>query len=407
MKRYLLCAFALFAICSTTFGEDSFPIQQISLPTNVDADLAVGFSFDDSKQYTSYSFKIELPDGLEFVAGSEEGEAKYTLGNCYTSSPNITANLKDKKTVIVGCMGTTAFNSNTGVLLTLQIKLSANSTLEAGDNVSGSLSEAKIVTTTLEEISISGTTSFGITIANPIPITVLDEISTTDPESATNAKVLVKRKIKANTWSTICLPFAMSEDQVKSAFGDGVQLGNFISCSPVYSGSDITSIILGFEKVSVIKKNNPYIIKVSEAIDEFSVDRVDIDPETEPYVEIGGRRDKSYFNGTYKTIKVPEDNLFLSGGLLYYAKKDQITMKGFRGYFELFYELSDPGNAGSRAMISFDDGDGTTKIESAEFLRTTTGKVYSISGRYIGENVEMKSLPKGIYIVDGVKIVNK
>ena len=40
-------------------------------------------------------------------------------------------------------------------------------------------------------------------------------------------------------------------------------------------------------------------------------------------------------------------------------------------------------------------------------LTAKTGKVYSVSGQYMGENVDLKSLPKGIYIVDGNKVVNK
>ena len=40
---------------------------------------------------------------------------------------------------------------------------------------------------------------------------VLDELSTTAPEKATGVNVTVKRTINANEWSTICLPFDMSE----------------------------------------------------------------------------------------------------------------------------------------------------------------------------------------------------
>ena len=35
------------------------------------------------------------------------------------------------------------------------------------------------------------------------------------------------------------------------------------------------------------------------------------------------------------------------------------------------------------------------------------GKVYTVSGQYVGENIDIKRLPKGVYIVDGVKVVNE
>lgn len=47
------------------------------------------------------------------------------------------------------------------------------------------------------------------------------------PEAAEGVNVRVKRTIKANEWSTLVLPFAMTAEQVKSAFGNDVQLADF------------------------------------------------------------------------------------------------------------------------------------------------------------------------------------
>jgi hypothetical protein len=44
-------------------------------------------------------------------------------------------------------------------------------------------------------------------------------------------RLRVIRSIKAGDWSTICLPFAMSEAQCQAAFGDDVELANFSSWS--------------------------------------------------------------------------------------------------------------------------------------------------------------------------------
>ena len=59
---------------------------------------------------------------------------------------------------------------------------------------------------------------------------VLDENSTIVPSNATGVNARVLRTINAGNWSTICLPFAMDEAQVKAAFGDEVELGNFTGC---------------------------------------------------------------------------------------------------------------------------------------------------------------------------------
>ena len=49
---------------------------------------------------------------------------------------------------------------------------------------------------------------------------VLDENSTTAPEAAEGVNARVLRTISADIWNTICLPFAMTAEQVKAAFGD-------------------------------------------------------------------------------------------------------------------------------------------------------------------------------------------
>ena len=409
MKKIVLCMFALLAICSTAYGDNSITIQAISLPQNAEADLVVGFSFDDQKQFTSYSFKIQLPEGVEFVADGED--AAYELGDCYDAkkAPTISPNLLSNNLVSVGGMSSVAFTKSSGVLLTLKIKLTSTSTLGVGTTVQGTLSDAIIVTTGLAKVSVDGS-SFNITIAEPADFrTVLDETSTTAPEAATNVDVRVKRTIKANTWSTICLPFAMTETQVTSAFGNGVVLGDFTAWSSEEDDEEnITSISIEFTEVKAIVANHPYIIKVSEALSDFTVDGVSIEPEGEPSVQVGKKKaERGYFTGTYVAdTTVPQFNLFLSGGKFYYSS-GKTKMKGYRGYFELADVLTEvEENAGARAFISFNAGDGTTKILNADFLRTKTGKVFSVTGRYMGENVDMKSLPKGIYIVDGVKIIN-
>ncbi len=140
--------------------------------------------------------------------------------------------------------------------------------------------------------------SFGIHITEFR--TILDENSTTMPVTEAAANVRVKRTIKANEWSTICLPFAMTEAQVKAAFGDDVELADFASWTPEEDDEGaIVSITVGFTDVTEIEANHPYIIKVSSAISEFTVDGVDIDPEEEPVVQVGRKTTTKAFRGYF------------------------------------------------------------------------------------------------------------
>ena len=80
-------------------------------------------------------------------------------------------------------------------------------------------------------------------------------------------------------------------------------------------------------------------------------------------------------------------------------------MKGYRAYFEFQNIIKNPTSASTRAFINF--GDGTTGIRNAKLEGEETGKVFSMTGQYMGERESLKSLPKGVYIIDGKKVINK
>jgi len=234
---------------------------------------------------------------------------------------------------------------------------------------------------------------------NVVNFLVLDETSTVAPVAATGVNVKVKRTINANEWSTICLPFAMSEEQVKAAFGNDVELKDFSSWSSEKNTDDeIVSINVGFTSVSAIEANHPYVIKVSTAISEFTVDGVDIDP-ADAEVVVGKGKTKGTFYGNYVAgTEVPEENLFISGNKFYYST-GSTTIKAFRGYFELKDVLdSYYDEAPSRVVFDFGDVTGIQKISAQG---QNDGIYYDLSGR----RVEKPS--KGVFIVNGKKVIIK
>ena len=250
------------------------------------------------------------------------------------------------------------------------------------------------------------------TIGAPVDLrTVLDETSTTVPESATGVDVRVKRTIKAGEWSTICLPFAMSETQVKSAFGDDVQLADFTGVdSDIDAADNVVGLTANFSDVTSIEANHPYIIKVSAPISEFTLDGVDIvADEDEAYIEFdngktGGRRVVySGFYGTYHAGTVLDKfTLFLSDNKFWYST-GKTKMKAFRAYFEFLDILTDVEDAySSRISMNFSN-DRTTGINS--FTRSSIqkgdGSIYNLKGQRVEKPV------KGIYVRDGKKYVVK
>ena len=247
-----------------------------------------------------------------------------------------------------------------------------------------------------------------------VDLVTLDENSTEAPEAADGVNVLVKRTIAANEWGTICLPFAMSNEQVTAAFGSDVQLCDFTGCDVTENGDgDVTAIKVKFSPVSplAIEANHPYLIKVSSPVTEFTADNVDIVPEEAPSVDrdkkrIGSKWFYNSFVGTYvANTTLEEFYLFLSGGNFYYSK-GLTKMKAFRAYFDFYDVLTSvvDGSAGAKIGLVINDGETTSLNEELRMKSEEFGEGwYSIDGMKL--NGEPKK--KGIYIKDGRKVVVK
>lgn len=231
---------------------------------------------------------------------------------------------------------------------------------------------------------------------------VLDENSTTAPEAADGVNVRVLRTINANVWSTICLPFAMTEEQTKEAFGEDVQLADFTGYETKEDDDEnITGIKVNFEPANAIEANHPYIIKVSAPVTEFSVEGVDIDPEEEPTKAAVKRTKKQWSEmiGTYTAeTTVEEQMLVLSGGKFWYSV-GLTKMKAFRAYFDFFDVLTEVEEASVKVLIDLDDEEtGIDGIIGSQ----SNGRWYDLSGRNVA-----KPSQRGIYIQKGKKTLVK
>ena len=241
--------------------------------------------------------------------------------------------------------------------------------------------------------------TFKVKVVN-VHTVVLDEASTEMPSAATGVDVRVKRTIKAGEWSTICLPFAMTEAQVKTAFGDDVQLGDFQGYDVKDDGETIG---VKFADVTAIEKNHPYIIKVGADVAEFTVDGVDVDPEEEPMINFGTKRKPKAFVGNYVAgTAIDNGCLFLSDNKFWYSV-GTTTIKGFRGYFNFDDLLPDfeDNYAEARVMMMFDDDDVVTGID-ASLSSKGEHRYYNLGGQRISHPKK-----KGLYIQEGKKLIVK
>lgn len=415
MKKYIFTVVALFlGVCQMSAQTIVFePVVEV--PLDGKAQVAVKYE-TGGLRITTYSLNFDLSEAEGLSLTQKDGGVDFV-----TDSKNSAFNVSATATGI----GATAKNTSvsldgtTGTLGTVTFE--ATAPLKVNDEVTVKVNKLSLVEYTDDERLVTielPETSFTVKIVENL--VTLDENSTTAPEAAENVNVLVKRSVKAGNWGTICLPFAMTEDQVKAAFGDGAKLADFDGTELIKDDEGLISEIkVKFVTATSVAANHPYLLKSENDItyeDGFKVEGVNVKATKEPQVGKDLVYDEnededvpnSFFYGTYVPIVLDKATyLFLSGNKFYYSNRET-KMKGFRGYFKLqkvlaakYKDLS----TGAHIGIVIDDE--ATSIEGFTTSHVVEG-VYDLSGRKIQlENGDLNKLQKGVYIIDGKKVTIK
>ena len=379
-------------------------------------ELPISFKMKNTTAIRGFQFDLTLPEGVT-PATYGNGTIKCSLtdarkpeGDQHTLS--VVHQTGNTYRFLCGSQQFETFLGNDGEIATLLVNIDANM---AEDDYALLMTDMKLTETNIDNYYETAQIETTMTISAAADGRILlDETSTDVPTTAaTNVNVRVMRTINANEWSTICLPFDMTEAQVKTAFGDDVQLKDFTGYDTVEDAEEnIVGITVNFVDAAAIEANHPYLIKVPASVSEFTVDGVDIDPEEEPTVSFGfttGKGSKAVyhpidFNGTYTAnTLVPENDLFLSGNKFWYST-GATSMKAFRAYFEFDDVLTEVDEAvGARIVMSFGSEDGTTGIVDNKREAITSNSWYTLDGR----KLDKKPTAKGVYVKEGRKVVIK
>ncbi|MBP5513553.1 MAG: hypothetical protein J6Y04_02065 [Bacteroidaceae bacterium] len=417
MKKFLLSLIALLGVVSanaqvttTDVSGYEYAIYAESLEAAVGTTAKLPIYMKNAETVASFQFQIVLPADLADTF--KKAGLNADRFNADNGGTVFDANKQPDGSVMViaTVLHDDGFTAADAPILYLDLPIS--STMAAG--------EYPIIVKATELSGVGGVGSRSEKITEEIvskltivDFVTLDENSTTVPEEYVG-NVLVKRSIKAGQWSTICLPFAI--DDPVAVFGDGVELADFTDYEETYDEAEenVISIAVHFSTVTSMEANHPYIIKVTNPVtyeDGFKVEDATLEPsQDDAIVEydngLTGKRRVVYgtFYGTYvaETV-VPENSLFISNNKFFYST-GATKMKAFRGYFDFVDEIANKVVA-STVKMQF-DVDGTTKIDDLHLV-DTAGAVYTVDGKFIGRDVDLKKLQKGIYVIDGKKVAIK
>ena len=229
-------------------------------------------------------------------------------------------------------------------------------------------------------------------------------------EAKNNATVTLTKPLKAGVWNAICLPFSMTEQQVRNAFGEKVRIAEFKKTD---ESNKKAVASFGMHYYQLITAGKPCLIKLSQVNenDTYTIKGVTIDAEKA--LTIADSNNLFDFVGTYASTAMPANSHFLGSndGKLYYITADK-KISGLKAFLKPV-----ENNSGAKLSIAFDStvndqDNNTTGIEAIkdyteqDAANSSANKgIYNINGQFMGTNPAI--LPQGIYVKNGKKFIVK
>lgn len=255
--------------------------------------------------------------------------------------------------------------------------------------------------------------------------------------------ITLTRTFKPNQWTTLTLPFNLTEEEVQRIFGAGTQL---IQLNKGTINGNAARLEFIYHEIQNVLPGHPYLIKptgvkvnetndatasvykdgdgnitaftvYSKCVNPF-ISQVDIDCGAYTFKGTPGycTADKTNNNNVSGySVQYAENDIFISeGNGKLYVSGGSSYGKGYRTWIAKDASAS----AAKISTISLvidnsgdDDNNETTTIDMADVdpdalnaLGVATG-VYNLNGQKVSD--DMHNLPKGIYIVNGKKIIRK
>lgn len=423
MKKFLLSLIALLGVVSAnaqvtetdlTAYDDVIYAENLNvLEGTTEANLTI--KVKSHSNFQAVEFYLVLPEGATLVDlnGLEQSRRQYVEAK--GSDVYEYNNHGEAYQIIATATCDRGFASGDDAYSYITIDVSE---LEAGEypvivkdaTISGFISAEDGVATGDADFVLADEVTTKIVVSNEL---VLNEADTQLPafDNNTTTDVKLYRTFKKGEWSTIVLPFRLTAANAKAMFGSNVKFASFGGFTTEFEDDDeskaVTSITINFNNhTGALNAGTPYLIQINDDVKEFysasgmrlnsALQVVEAYDEVAFEGELSGR-----FIGTYGKTVIPENGLFISGDKFWYST-GKTNIKGFRGWFELDAVLNQAVSSGVKMNINVGDETGIDDIRV-----DTKGAVYTLDGKFIGRDVDLKKLQKGIYVVDGKKVAIK
>lgn len=231
-------------------------------------------------------------------------------------------------------------------------------------------------------------------------------------------------------WYTMCLPFDMTAQQLKSAYGSKVEVVEFSDVNVVTKPNNDKIVTLKFKQpVTETKAHHPYMIHPSlhkGTQTGVKTTIVGIKKQEEKKESLDAQKVVKTADGvTYTFIGNYDKNKHLQQySYYYYSDDNESTYKN--GFYKWIASnsgtwtpytacvlMNKDNGANAKPSVSYylESIDGqTTAIDTLPVMPAVhdmhQGKVYTITGQLVQQGIiNLKALPQGVYIVNGKKYI--
>lgn len=210
-------------------------------------------------------------------------------------------------------------------------------------------------------------------------------------ETWENSDITLNRTLVANKWNTLCVPFAISGEEIKANFGEGTLVEKFEA---------VNGNTVNFADATSIEAGVPYLIKPTVAGTTYTFNGKEVSadaPKTEGNADVT-------FQGIYSPTDITNKGTVKAAGVTEDGKVLFVNPGSKTKAFRCFFTISDNASI-TPAMLKVSIKGVETAINSIvmDNSNATDNAIYNLQGQRVNGN----SLTKGIYIKNGKKFAVK
>ena len=347
---------------------------------------------------------------IEFVAGTDKGK-EGGLPTIFTKAESLikdVVNLHATTTTLASNPYHFAGGSTSKISVTkgnivkiefygsnlTRLNCTSEGTFDKQSNIACWLGSAKEVSfnNTQTQINYADVTNIRVYVEYPnVKTFEYNENEANNIEAWEISDITLNRTLVADKWNTLCVPFAISEEEIKANFGKGTLVEKFDA---------VNGNTVNFADATSIEAGVPYLIKPTVAGTTYTFNGKEVSADA-PKPE---GNDDVTFQGIYSPTDITKNGTVKAAGVTEGGKVLFVNQGSQTKAFRCFFTISDNASI-TPAMLKISIKGVETAINSIvmDNGNATDNAVYNLQGQRVNGN----SLTKGIYIKNGKKFAVK